>query len=288
METTSSWEDAISLNSSDTAEMLYLDPAISFMNKATVAKWPAIAEQVCERVMLDSYPLPLTADREGYFGDDHFSYWASGLDDWMKVKSKVSEYGVRIESYLDFGCASGRVIRHAALDPEGGAKVYGCDINQRHIRWGAKHLPRNLTLFQNTSIPFLAIESNTLDLVTGYSVFSHIEALETTWLMEIRRILKPGGIAWVTIHSDHTLLNLNPGWPVHSAVVNHPTYAYLDLSNGMPTDRMVFRWRADKSYSSNIFYKRSYIEETWSRIMTIRDFLVSFPNYQDTVILQKT
>jgi len=100
--------------------------------------------------------------------------------------------GVDVRSYLDFGCATGRVIRHfGAAEPQ--IKTYGCDINRMHVDWCAKYLPENITVFQNHSIPTLSLPDNSIDMVSAFSVFTHIEAFETSWLMELRRILRPGG-----------------------------------------------------------------------------------------------
>ncbi len=97
----------------------------------------------------------------------------------------------------------------------------------------------------------------------------------------------PRGIACLTIHSDETLMRLDNAWPVYSAVVAHPLYAQLDLSQGVPQDRVAFRWSASKSYSSNIFYRRDYINTVWSRFMTISEYLKEGHGYQDMIVLRK-
>ena len=34
----------------------------------------------------DPYPIPATADREGYHGERHYDYWLSGLKDYLLLK----------------------------------------------------------------------------------------------------------------------------------------------------------------------------------------------------------
>jgi hypothetical protein len=51
-------------------------------------------------------------------------------------------------------------------------------------------------------------------MISAYSVFTHIEAMETTWLMELRRVLRKGGIAWITVHTEGTLADMTPDWPL--------------------------------------------------------------------------
>ncbi len=104
-------------------------------------------------------------------------------------------------------------MRHVALENPG-CRAMGCDINRLHVEWCNAHLPANCSAFQNHSVPSLPIEDNSLDAVTAYSVFTHIEAIETAWLAEIRRVLKPGGIAWLTVHTEKTLQDMNEDWPL--------------------------------------------------------------------------
>jgi len=235
---------------------------------------------------LDNAALPTTTDREGYFGPNHFSYWASGLRDRNNLMSCADRLGVKVKSYLDFGCATGRVIRHfGAAEP--GIKTYGCDINRMHVDWCAKYLPENITVFQNHSIPTLPLPDNSIDMVSAFSVFTHIEAFETSWLMELRRILKPGGIAWLTVHSEKTFEEVKEGWPLHVALRNHPEFQQYKDNQVMDQDRLVFRWKSDRSYSSNVFYTNEYLQRTWGRIMDIKETHRRLPVYQDVVVLQK-
>jgi len=55
----------------------------------------------------------------------------------------------------------------------------------------------------------------------------------------------------------------------------------------MDQDRLVFRWKSDRSYSSNVFYTNEYLQRTWGRIMDIKETHRRLPVYQDVVVLQK-
>ncbi len=74
---------------------------------------------------------------------------------------------------------------------DGRGRGGSCDINRRHVDWCNLHLPRSIRVFQNTSLPLIPLPEGAVDLVSAFSVFSHIEAFDTTWLMEIRRVLAP-------------------------------------------------------------------------------------------------
>lgn len=235
----------------------------------------------------DDYPLPLTRNREGYWGDDHLGYWLSGLRDYKILTECCARLGVSPSSYLDFGCASGRVIRHFAVNsPE--IAVYGCDINRSHVDWVRRYLSPSILVFQTHSIPTLPLPDNTLDLVSAYSVFTHIEAFETTWLMELRRILKSGGLVWVTVNSEKTWEEMGEGWPVYRLLCNYPGFPTQKPRPAMEEDRLVLRRVGDASYSSQVFYRFDYIKDVWGRFFEIVEIHRRLPGFQDVIVLRKT
>jgi SAM-dependent methyltransferase len=280
------WENFITLNSDAEPKFQNLGPAKDYFEIDTVRDQWAILDYgpALER---DHYPLPDICDREGYYGPNHFSYWASGLADARHLIEAANTVGCGTETYLDIGCASGRVLRHMALERPQGRSI-GCDINRLHVEWCNAYLPPECMVFQNHSVPSLPIEDNSVDIVSAFSVFTHIEALETAWLTEIRRILKPGGLAWLTVHTDHTLHSMNEDWPLWRPTMEHPDAAtLLDANRNFRRDRMVLRWHADRSYSSNVFYQTDYLRSRWSRIMELVELKRCFPNFQDVMLMRK-
>lgn len=287
MSTPSVWEDSIALNLHDELKFDVLEAPAAYQETDTLrASWDSENLPIAEALERDTFPLPNTKDREGYYGANHFSYWASGLRDMRNLLDCAATHGVDVKSYFDFGCASGRTIRHfAANRPD--IEVLGADINRRHIEFVNRYLPNSITAFQSHSIPTLPLPDNSIDLVSAFSVFTHIEAFETTWLMELRRIMKPGGLAWVTIHSDKTWEEVGEGWPLYTGLRNHPKYKEIGALRPMPEERLVFRWRSDRSYSSNVFYSFSYIHRVWGKYFDVAAIHRRLPVFQDVVILRK-
>ncbi len=168
------WENLITLNSEVEPNFDLLGPAREhYATDSRKDEWASLDfKEALER---DNGPLPLTKDREGYNGPDHFSFWAGGLRDARLLLGVAVQHGVTVNDYLDFGCASGRVLRHMALErPE--SRATGCDINRLHVEWCNAHLPSNCLVFQNHSIPSLPLPDDSVDVVSAYSVFTHIEA----------------------------------------------------------------------------------------------------------------
>lgn len=280
------WEDLIALNNSSENFSEHIGSISSYLDQddATVV-WDRDILPLEKAVANDPYPLPSTEAREFYYGPNHFNFWASGLRDYCEIAKWVKENNQPLDAYLDIGCATGRVAR--AFTAQGGVKTYACDINRRHVDWIAANLSKDIFAFQNHSIPTLPLPENSLDLVTAFSVFTHIEAFDTTWLAEIRRILKPGGIAWLTIHGDRTWREISPDWPLWEPLDKHPDYQNDRGSAQIPRPRTVYRWRADRSYSANVFYSYDYIHTVWGRLMDVIEIRPAMPAYQDVVILRK-
>ena len=280
------WEDLISLNSG--AEMFrdHIGPAAQFVaqDDGTVA-WDRKRIPLDVALARDPAPLPSTDAREGYYGPNHFNYWASGLSDYCEIAEWSEKNNLRIGTYLDIGCASGRVVR--AFDAQAGVKSIGCDINRLHVDWMAANLPPSIAVFQNHSIPTLPLAENSIDLVTAFSVFTHVEAFDTTWLMEINRILRPGGVAWLTIHGDRTWRELKPEWPLHAPLEAHAGYREDRGHGAIPRPRTVYRWHNNRSYTAYVFYSYDYIRTVWGRILDVVEIRPCQPRYQDVVVLRK-
>ncbi len=281
------WEDFISLNSSLELKTSVLGPASEYVVQADGSVvWN---ESLLPRDIAlgrDTAPLPLELDRELYYGPNHYNYWASGIRDYLQMRDWLDEHGVVVETVLDIGCASGRIIRHLHYQSDF-KKVMGCDINRLHVDWVIRYLPKAITVFQNTSIPYVPLPDGSVDLVTAFSVFTHIESFDTTWLMELRRILRPGGIAWLTVQSDRTWREIKPSWPLYNALSSDAEYQKHADSSEIPADRQVYRWIGEKSYSANVFYRENYLRGTWGRFMSFIDMFPAIPLFQDIVVLQK-
>lgn len=281
------WENFISLNPSRDKEIELLGPVSEFLRQPDGSVvWDYSRLPLDLAVSRDTSPLPVEADRELYYGPNHFNYWASGLRDYFQIREWCERNGVDIRSILDIGCASGRVIRHLHYQTDI-ETVIGCDINRLHVDWVADHLPREIGIFQNTSVPYLPLPDASLDMVTAFSVFTHIEMFDTAWLMELRRVLKPGGIAWLTVHSDRTWTDMKPTWPIYNALVDHADFKPHAGAPRIPSERFVVRWLSDRSYSSNVFYREDYLRRVWGRIMNFKDIFPALPEFQDIVVLQK-
>jgi len=105
------------------------------------------------------------------------------------------------KSVLDFGCGAGRVIRHLLpVAPE--CELWGSDIDPRCIAWNEQHLSPPASFVGNGEVPPLPFPDGKFDLIYALSVFTHISTHWPAWLLELDRLLAPGGRLLATIMSE--------------------------------------------------------------------------------------
>jgi SAM-dependent methyltransferase len=98
---------------------------------------------------------------------------------------------------LDFGCGPGRTLRHF-LDEAQSAEIWGVDVDKRSIdELRATHVPP-LHAAQCGYAPPLELEPDSFDLAWAISVFTHLTDNSIAWLLELHRVLKPGGLLIAT------------------------------------------------------------------------------------------
>jgi SAM-dependent methyltransferase len=244
-----------------------------------------------EYIGRDAWPLPDTADREGYHGDRHYDYWLSGLKDYLSIKYALRRQNLTLSQaapVLDFGCASGRVLRHLLCnEPE--VELWGADIDVRLIDWILKYLGDRPRVLHSTTLPFLPIEDNFFGLLYALSVFTHIDELELAWLCELRRILRPGGIAYVTVHTDYTWKLLGPNHKLYYMLIEQPRFNLTpeSFSAPMPSERLAFKW-PDQVNNSAIFFSTDYVHRVWGRFLDVVEIIREGSDYQDVVLLRKS
>lgn len=98
---------------------------------------------------------------------------------------------------LDFGCGAGRTLRHFIPEAET-AEIWGVDIDRRSIDWLQANLCPPLHAAVSPVDPPLGFESGYFDFVWAISIFTHLAENSADWLLELHRVLKPGGLLMAT------------------------------------------------------------------------------------------
>ena len=169
------------------------------------------------------------------------SYRAVGRDSRTTILELLASDGVGFgldgARVLDFGCGSGKVMRHFLPEAEAG-ELWGCDIDARSIDWINAELSPPLHAFTNGPVPPLDQPAGSFDLVWSVSVFTHLTDHWAGWLAELHRVLRPGGLAiisflggamyeawtgqsWEPDRIGMTVLDHGQGWELGGPTVFH-------------------------------------------------------------------
>lgn len=112
---------------------------------------------------------------------------------------------------LEWGCGPGRILRHlpdALTDHH--LRLRGCDVNGASIAWCREHLP-GIDFEVNGMGPPLPYPDHSMDCLIASSVFTHLsEAMHRAWAPDLFRVLRPGGVAIVSLHGEAFLHHLLP------------------------------------------------------------------------------
>jgi len=243
--------------------------------------------RVVDLILSDEMPIPATEDRENYYDDRHIEYWISGYADCRKLEPYLSNpHGP--ERYLDFGGATGRVSRHLTRNPR--REVWLCDINVNWIAWIDRHFNRSIRAFQNRIQPSLPIEDKYFDLISAFSVFTHLDQDEIPWLLELRRILRPEGYLYLTVLDDHVWDRLkDPAWEwLFKSLSRGRNDEFLIEQCQKPlSERMVLEYSSAEAYNINTFLSRAYLKKKWGAFFSEMTFLEDYHNYQTAVVLKR-
>jgi len=161
----------------------------------------------------DGFPIPPPKLIVFVTGSADTAWYAEGGQFAARSMCRLlDQAGIRacnFQSILDFGCGCGRVIRHWPQTTD--AALHGTDCNPKLVEWCRRNLP--FAQFQsNTLDPRLDYADGMFDFAYALSVFTHTpEDLQQPWMIELRRVLRPGGYLLITTQGDQFFSKLDPG-----------------------------------------------------------------------------
>jgi len=168
----------------------------------------------------------------GGYGATPQEYLSLGQKQVATIHEQLARVGGQLQEHgrvLDFGCASGRLIRWFADQAQSG-EVWGVDVDAEHIVWCQQNLSPPFNFCTTTTAPHLPFEDRYFDLVYAGSVFTHIDELADAWFLELRRVLRSGGFAFITINDKHSLgiIQKNPDFNLAKRIVEAAPRLRLD------------------------------------------------------------
>ena len=232
----------------------------------------------------EDLPVPPPEVRPGYSPHDDQYYLEWGKRDHDLIVELIKKHGDYRPNMaiFDWGCASGRVLRHFHAEHKHlGWKLFGTDIQSYLVEWIRQNFPPKFNVICGTTVPHLPYKDDSLDVVYGISVLTHTKYLWDFWLTEFKRVLKPGGLCIQTVQCEAAWefyhKHKNEGWVQDG----HPS-SMLEK----PKMRDDYFFYGDV-FISQIFFKEECLKCYYGRIMTVVEFLPPpEPGYQNWIVMR--
>ena len=101
----------------------------------------------------------------------------------------------------------------------------------------------------------------------AFSVFTHIDELESPWLLELRRVLAPKGVLCLTIHDE--LFWEKKHVRLLETLQRSRDGGGLTEASPFPGERSAFHFTDESHYSCNVFHSKDYVRRQWGRFFDI-------------------
>ncbi|MCP4538738.1 MAG: class I SAM-dependent methyltransferase, partial [Chloroflexi bacterium] len=223
-------------------------------------------------------PPPHLISRVAAHQDPSF-YLLTGMQTYKEFWTTACKHTApdSIKSMLDWGCGCGRVTGFFSKFSEI-PHVYGCDIDAEAISW----CNDNLKPAEFSPVPLhppTAYADRSFDLIVSFSVLTHLsKENQFSWLKEMQRLLRPGGLFLATVHGEFAAAFSFPGKSAKRLLKK----GICEIEDNRLDDI------APKDYYRGTFQKRKYTLKEWSPYFEILEYKErGASNYQDMVVMKR-
>jgi SAM-dependent methyltransferase len=235
----------------------------------------------------DGLPLPPTGLWLGYAQTSQ-EFLDGGRRDVSTMLSLLRAAGASPEimaRVLDLGCGAARMLRFFPGDRNELAR-WGADINATHIAWCQEHLDPPFRFVTVSTAPHLPFPDAYFDLVYCASVFTHIADLADAWLLEILRVVRPGGFIYVTLHDRHSIEYLSdPAHRERLGSLRAALRAFDDTASVLSRDFTVFS--IGRGPDAQVFYDTDRLARRWGRLATVMSVTPEAHDHQTAMVLRR-
>jgi SAM-dependent methyltransferase len=268
--------ETIASKLSNSTEAMVSREVTSYLSKVN-----ATQDELRLALAKDHLAIPNSINREGYAPGRDLAYWVSGYAEFKMIESIAREYEVCSGRYFDFGGSTGRVFRHFHTQTDCW-DVWSCDFKISSVDFNLKYFPKDVRTFLNTAYPVLPLPDSYFDVISACSVFTHINETETSWLLELRRIMRVGGIAYITILNEDS-------WSVDKVIKASAEKFRPDIATepSLPSGKTVITFREDDPYNCNVLHSNDYVRANWGRFFEVCDIRRPHLLNQATVVCRR-
>jgi ubiquinone/menaquinone biosynthesis C-methylase UbiE len=229
------------------------------------------------------------------YGKTREEYLTLGRYNVRKMKDILEASGFSLgqgSRVLDFGCASGIMMRWLSDFARAG-EVWGVDIVGDLVVWCQQHLSPPFKFVTTTSYPHLPFEDRYFDLVYAGSVFTHISDLAEAWLLELKRIVRPGGRLYVTIHDNTTirkwLTDDRPREKRHPAAIILESFKEQTHFTASDFAMLAINRAPGPGFAgqAQVFYDIDYLQQHWGHYLEIISIHPEVYGAQTAILMKK-
>lgn len=181
-----------------------------------------------------------------------------------------------------WGCGCARIARHAP--PEHRPKIMGFDIDPVNIAWCREYV-HGMRCEHCSIDPPLPLEEDSVDILFAHSVLTHLgEHHQNRWLAEVRRVLRPGGLAFLTVLAELSWYErFHPHGRTPEAIAEYLEKGFVDHG-----------WQQDVGVDVDcpgayvqVSHGLGYVRSKWSQLFEIVDWIDGFADLQTLVVVRK-
>jgi SAM-dependent methyltransferase len=187
--------------------------------------------------------------------------------------------GMRV---LDFGCYTGRLLRWFLKEARAGVEFWGVDIDAYAIDWASSTMAPPFQFAVTTTEPHLPFPDRYFDLAYAGSVFTHMNDLSVAWLLELRRVLKPGGRAYLTFNDS---ASADVVTRKYAGSYDQEKLHEATLALGLTLEEVNFLC-IDQTPYSTIFYKREFLIARLQRLFQLKAIKDEAFGWQSAYLVQ--
>jgi SAM-dependent methyltransferase len=180
---------------------------------------------------------------------------------------------------LDFGCGVGRVLQYFVRDQ---LELFASDVDRTAIEYLQRSFP-SVRSDVNRYAPPLRYQNGQFDVVYSVSIWTHLApGLQVPWLLEVKRILAPGGLALLTTIGPYGYRIGTHLWAVTFTIdeLLRDGYRYSEYDGTVDA-------AVGPSYGAG-YHTPAYVRKEWSHYFDVLDVQEGvMDNLNDLVVLRR-
>jgi SAM-dependent methyltransferase len=207
-------------------------------------------------VLPDALPPPRLRSRVGQRSRKVFRrVGREGSEQILAAFQRLRRAEEDYPAWLDFGCGCGRLARYFAAADAPVSRLEGVDVDPDLVGWTGRHIRGRFATMRPS--PPLAFAAGTFDVVYANSIFTHYtEPEQQAWLIELARVLRPGGLFFATTLSP-IMTSRFPGLTVDDTRLLGRDGFLCANRNGEFGERVAF-------------HAPAYLERVWGKVFRMR------------------